>query len=110
MSDIEFIVEDIPPSNAGRTAGPNPFLDHFPTPEGKSLSLVVPGLGKGEIDTKALARMVRLAREAAAVLDPPMSARTVKSTPDPKTGDIRINIYTGALIIRKRKNTTSETE
>ena len=100
MSDLTFTAEDAPTIKRGPQRGSNPFANHFPTDEGKSLGLVVNGI-KGNPDSKTISTLTRLAREAAKALD--LSARVVAGDPAPKSGDVKMNFFTGPRIVRKRK-------
>ena len=103
---LEFTEAEIP--TVQRTSEPNPFTDHFPTKEGRALSVVVPGVN-GEPDTKTIEKIKRQARAAATSLPEPKSARVsvtrVKTAKgeNAKSGDSTLHIWTGELIVRPRK-------
>lgn len=100
MTDLNFVFENTPTIKRGPTRGPNPFAEHFPTDEGKSLGLTVKGI-KGNPDSKTISTLTRQAREAAQALN--LSARVVTGDPTPKTGDVKMNFFTGTRIVRTRK-------
>lgn len=99
MTDLAFATTDIPATTkSGRTAMPNPFVDHFPSDD-KALTVTV----KEGRDSTEAKRLIRQARQAAKAVE--RTAR-VDLVDGPK-GSVTMKFWTVDQITR---NATVESE
>lgn len=110
--NLTFGTASAPAAKAGRTAAPNPFDGHFPTPVNddgpQALTLTLKGDEKANADT--IKRLTGQARRAASALDTPMSARVqVQTQGTGKNTETVVFIWTVSKIERKRNETPAAT-
>jgi hypothetical protein len=102
--NLTFGTAPVPALKAGRTAEPNPFSEHFPTPEGQALTVTLPGTA--EANKEKVTNLSGKARRAASALDEPMTARIqVTEEGKGKNAATVLTIWTVAKITRKRGET-----
>lgn len=92
------------PAPAARAKTPNPFEGRFPTPEGKTLVVVLPS--GTEDERKAVEKVVTLAQQAGRAVD--TTTRHLREETAGKSPSTKITFWSVPKIVRPRKVKVSE--